>query len=75
MAEGLIKDPIALWHVIRMLLPHKARTRAVHDHAFTTASLPAVCELVELALNQERMRASSKATHNRPVAVDPMRRK
>ncbi len=75
MAEWLGKDPIAMVNAISQFSAREARVRAAHDHTPPTASLPATRGFVAPVVAQESVSAPSKTIHNRPVAVDAMRRK
>jgi hypothetical protein len=75
MAGWLVKDPIAILNAISKFRPCEACARAAHDHTFTTTSLPMTRELPKSVVAQESANAPSKATHNRPVAVDLIRLK
>lgn len=75
MAEWLDKDPIATLNVISKFLPREARVHARHDHTLSTASFPATREFLKSVVDQQSVKAPSKAIHNRPVVVDPTRRK
>jgi hypothetical protein len=60
MAEWLVKDPISILKVISKFLPRKARVRAAHDPAPTTASCSATRGCVASVVDQKSAKAASK---------------
>jgi hypothetical protein len=75
MADWLLKDPIAMLNAMSKFSEREERVQVDHDHTLTTESFPATRKFIESVIDQETLKAPSKAIHNQPVAVAPTRLK